>query len=95
MPIKSCRGEEKRKRLAQNYIITPISHLHLLPGQEKSGCGGKLTRRYYAFDFENKKNSEDKGAFLAGYICGESFLKLIGHPPIPLFDPLRTVQEQA
>ena len=90
MPVKHCRGHDKKIELINDYIIEPLSYIKLLPGQEKQGCCGLLRDRYYVFEYQNKANPQDKGNFFVGYDCGEQFLDLlnIDKSEYKLFNPL-------
>lgn len=77
--------------MVKEYIIKPITHTKLLNGQELYSCTkAKLTDSYYSFTYEHKVNKADKGSFLCGKPTGEHFLKLLNHPPIDIFNPLKS-----
>jgi hypothetical protein len=91
MPIPSCRTLEARRKIVRDYNLNPQTHVVLLPGQiKKNLAGGILTGKYYAFEYEEKNNKNNKGAFFCGYVCGESFCNLLGIKKLPLFNPLTT-----
>jgi len=89
MPIGSCRGEKKKIEIVNEYNLTPIAHLSVLAGQEKQGCCGKVTKRYYVFKAKHKKTNIEE-IFYVGYSCAEQFLELINHDKLPLFNHLQS-----
>jgi hypothetical protein len=92
---ESCHGESRKRSLVERYTIKPIGFYRLLNGQQKPGCCGTLTDRYYAFSatakYPTKSATQDKEVsyFYVGLSCASQFLELNPHPPLPLFDPLR------
>lgn len=88
--IINCYGDEKKKKLVEDYIISPILYLGLLPNQSKNGCCGKLTTNYYIFNAVNKSTNEEV-LFYAGKHCAEEILNLIKKPKLELFNPLSIV----
>lgn len=92
MPFQHCRGYEVKQRLVNQYNITPLSYIKLLPNQDKQGCCGVLRDKYYVFEYRNKINANEKGSFFVGYDCGEQFLDLlnIDKNRYKLFNPLAT-----
>jgi len=94
--IESCRGTDKKLELIEQYKIYPISFVKLLKGQKKTGCCGKLTDKYYAFELVDRKNERNRGGFLVGYHCGREFLDLlnIDHRKFTLFNPLRNLSSK-
>lgn len=86
---KNCRGEEAKVKIVRQYSLSCIGHLKLLPGQSKQGCCGVLTDQYYAFEYQNKKDTADSGVFYVGRSCAIDFQEL--HKPAisfpRLFDP--------
>ena len=88
--IDSCRGQEKKEAICRKYYINPVLHLKLLKGQEKEGCCGKLTDQYYIFEYRPRGDYKSNPKhFFVGKDCAESFLKIIKHSPLPLFNPIR------
>lgn len=87
-----CRGKDTRHEIVKNYELYPVAHVQLLAGQVKTSCtGNALTDTYYCFSYKSR-NSEDKGGtVLCGEHAAKDFLKLIKHPGLPLFNPLRTL----
>lgn len=94
MAIGSCRGREKKQALINQYELKPIAHLTLLNNQEKQGCCGKVTNRYYAFKARNRSTDEVE-SFYVGYDCAEQLLDLIGHEKLRLFNPLQSLQSKS
>lgn len=83
-----CRTEKKREDLIQLYDISPVSHVKLLNGQVKRSCtGGQVTDSYYCFSYK-LKGTDKYNTFLCGKYAAESFLDLLKHPKIPMFNPL-------
>jgi hypothetical protein len=85
--IGSCRGAERKREIVARYVLRPVVHAKLLDGQEVDGCCGLVTDRYYFFEAEERA-SRQREVFHVGYDCAEQFLELIGHPRLPLFNPL-------
>ncbi|CAH0255831.1 hypothetical protein [Chryseobacterium sp. Bi04] len=83
----NCYGDENKKKLIEDYLISPVLYLGLLPNQSKNGCCGKLTTNYYIFNAINKKTKEET-SFYAGKHCAEEILRLIQKPKLELFNPL-------
>lgn len=94
MAIGSCRGKEKKQALINQYELKPIAHLTLLNNQEKQGCCGKVTNRYYAFNARNRSTDKVE-SFYVGYHCAEQLLNLIGHEKLRLFNPLQSLQSKS
>ncbi len=82
--IVNCHGEENKQKLVEEYDINPMLYLGLLPNQEKQGCCGKLTDRYYIFKAKNKETKKEF-SFFAGKHCAERILMLIGESKLPFF----------
>ncbi len=98
MPIYTCRNtvnENKRQTIVNEYDLIPISHIQLLPNQEKENCcGPALTDTYYVFSYKNKLNSEDIGYFNVGIHCAKDFLELTNKNELPLFNILTENNQQ-
>lgn len=86
----NCYGKENKLNLVQEYYLEPILYLGLLPNQEKQGCCGKLTDRYYIFKATNKISKEEV-SFYAGKHCAEELLKLTNKNSLPFFNPLSII----
>lgn len=86
-----CRGEESRITLVRDYQLKPIAHVKLLNGQTKKSCTNDLlTDSYYCFTYKNKSNNTN-GSFYCGSHAANHFLKLLGRPSLPLFNPLTSL----
>ncbi|MEK4512834.1 hypothetical protein [Paenibacillus sp. FSL K6-2524] len=84
-----CRSLEVRKRLIYEYEIKPIAHIRLLNGQIRKSCtGDKLTDSYYCFSYRKLNEGGNSETFLCGTHAANSFLELLNHSKLPLFDPL-------
>lgn len=83
-----CRGPQNRKKIIDQYDLKPIAYVKLLNGQKKKSCTGDLlTDNYYLFTYKNK-NDHTEGSFFCGSHAATHFLELLGHSPLPLFNPL-------
>ncbi len=89
MSIRSCRGEQAKLRIVDQYELSPVAHLKLLAGQETQGCCGRVTNRYYSFEAKERKTSKIE-ELVVGYDCTEQFLNLIELEPLPLFNPFQS-----
>jgi hypothetical protein len=84
-----CKCESRRIEIVEEYDVTPIAHVKLLPSQTKRSCTGrKLKDEYYCFSYVHKKDKNKNGTFLCGSHAAKHFLKLLNHEGIPLFNPL-------
>ena len=96
MDFTNCKGIQAKKQLVDKYNIKPIAYIRLLNGQSKQGCCGKITDRYYVFEYESRDNNET-GSFFTGYSCGEQFLELLGinKDRFKLFNPFYQIPNNA
>lgn len=91
-----CRGEKTRRKIVEDYELLPVAQIQLLEGQTKTSCtGDSLTDAYYCFSYKlrNIKDDKDEGTLLCGRHAADDFLQLINHPKLPLFNPLRGIQD--
>ena len=91
MPFPNCDNRSNpnnRKGLASSYVITPVAHTKLLPGQKLKGCCGPITDECYSFSYQHKSNTTDTGLFSVGRHCALDFLALTGQSAPPCFNPL-------
>lgn len=88
MPIGSCWGTEAKQRIVDEYDLEPIIYVKLLDGQERQGCCGVVTDKYYFFEATHKTTSDVEN-LIVGYNCAEQLLDLIGHARLTLFNPLQ------
>jgi len=58
MPIGSCWGQEAKQRIVNEYNLEPIIYVKLLEGQERQGCCGVVTDKYYFFEATYKTTNE-------------------------------------
>ena len=88
----NCRGHKKRKSIVKNYTVKPEAHLKLLPKKTiKSDAGGNIENEYYLFSA--RKNGSDRTEMIqCGMGAARDFLKLLNHPGLPLFNPLKSVE---
>ena len=87
MAIMDCHGV-KKNQIVHDYVIRPIEHIQLLPGQTiYSCCRKELTDVYYQFSAEHRI-TKVLSNFFVGDNCAKQFLKLTGHNTLPLFNPL-------
>lgn len=85
------RGDETKAAIVQDFIIHPIAHLKLIPGQNKTSYSGyPLTDQYYCFTFEQRTNKEETGVFFCGEDVAKDFIELINGKELPLFNPLKS-----
>lgn len=94
MHVGSCFGEDARKQIVRDYDLKLSAYCRMIPGRTgKPGCARPLTDLYYTFRYRCKvpPGIGDSGVFFCGYQSGEDFLKLLGLPTIPVFDPLASV----
>ena len=83
-----CRTRERRRKLIQEYEISPLAHLKLLNGQKKlSAAGDVITDQYYCFTYKNRTNENDNGSFFCGLFVADDFLDILKLKPLPLFNP--------
>ncbi|MFE7083467.1 hypothetical protein [Priestia megaterium] len=84
-----CKYETRRIEAVQEYHVTPIAHVKLLPSQKKRSCTKReLKNKYYCFSYVHKKNKNENGTFLCGSHEATHFLELLNHEDLPLFNPL-------
>lgn len=85
------RGDEVKSAIVRDYIIQPVAHLKLIPGQVKTSYSEySLMDQYYCFSFHGRIDKEDKGAFFCGKDVAKDFIQLINGTELPLFNPLKT-----
>lgn len=92
LPSSYChRGDEVKSAIVRDYIIQPVAHLKLIPGQVKTSYSNyPLTDQYYCFSFQGRIEREDKGAFFCGKDVAKDFIRLINGTELPLFNPLKS-----
>ncbi|WP_025155337.1 hypothetical protein [Morganella morganii] len=92
LPSSYChRGDEVKSAIVRNYIIQPVAHLKLIPGQVKESYSNyPLTDQYYCFSFQGRIDKEDIGAFFCGKDVAKDFIQLINGTELPLFNPLKS-----
>ncbi|MCW2256875.1 hypothetical protein M2263_002966 [Providencia alcalifaciens] len=92
--LPSCychRGDEVKSAIVRDYIIQPVAHLKLIPGQVKASYSNyPLTDQYYCFSFQGRIDKEDIGAFFCGKDVAKDFIQLINGTELPLFNPLKS-----
>lgn len=82
----NAKGENTRKRICDEYEVTPVSHMMLLPGQVIHGDAGKdITKSYYVF---SAIRNEEEDHIVVGERAASSFLKILDHESLPIFNPL-------
>lgn len=89
----NCYGNENKVKLVEKFYIKPIMYLGLLKNQEKQGCCGKLTDRYYIFKATDKISKKEV-SFYAGKHCAEGILNLIKVKPLPFSNPLKSINDE-
>jgi len=80
---KNCRGPNKKRNIAINYIVEPQFALTLLPDQKFYNCCDKQFKEYkpnsiiklYAFDIENNKNHY-RQTLIMGEHCAKELVKI-------------------
>lgn len=92
LPERYChRGDTMKEAIVRDYVIQPVAHLKLIPGQEKTSYSKyPLTDQYYCFSFQSRVYKEDKGAFFCGKDVAKDFIRLINGNELPLFNPLKS-----
>jgi hypothetical protein len=81
-------GPDVRVEAHKYFEVEAISHIYLLPNQEKKNyLGQPLTREYYCFEFK-ERSTGNFGSFLCGYDIAEHWLELSGQDAVPIFNPL-------
>ncbi|MDH0356665.1 hypothetical protein [Morganella sp. GD04133] len=92
LPSSYChRGDEVKSAIVRDYIIQPVAHLKLIPGQVKTSYSNyPLRDQYYCFSFQGRIEREDKGAFFCGKDVAKDFIRLINGTELPLFNPLKS-----
>ena len=86
----NCRGNETRKRIITEYIVEPKAHLKLLANQRKnSDAKAIIEDEYYIFTAVRKRDGKEE-IIQCGMGAARDFLKLLNHPGLPLFNPLKT-----
>ena len=86
----NCRGNETRKRIITEYIVEPKAHLKLLANQRKnSDAKAIIEDEYYIFTAVRKRDGKEE-IIQCGMGTARDFLKLLNHPGLPLFNPLKT-----
>lgn len=82
----NAKGEDNRKKICDEYKVTPVSHMMLLPGQLIHGDAGRdITKSYYVF---SAKRNEEENHIVVGEGAASSFLKILKHKSLPIFNPL-------
>lgn len=88
----NCRGHKKRKSIVKNYTVKPEAHLKLLSGKTiESDAGGEIKNEYYLFSVKRKGN-DGTDMIQCGMEAARDFLVLLGHPGLPLFNPLKSAE---
>lgn len=86
-----CRGTERREWIVANYDVKPVAHIQLLTGQTKhSDAGATIENEYYIFEAVSKHTGK-KELIYCGMGAAKDFLKLLNHPGLPLFNPLKEI----
>lgn len=93
MKSVNCHGNENKRKLIEKYYIKPILYLGLLTNQEKQGCCGKLTDRYYIIKATDKTTKKEF-SFYSGKHCAEGILSLINVNPLPFSNPLKSISNK-
>lgn len=84
----TCRGDQSKQKIINEYNITPISFVELLNGQNKKCCcNDTLTNSYYTFSAIHKKTKKEY-SFFAGESCAKKILSLSNLKPLSLFSVL-------
>ncbi|VAE46679.1 Uncharacterised protein [Enterobacter hormaechei] len=92
LPESYChRGDEVKSAIVRDYIIQPVAHLKLIPGQVKTSYSKyPLTDQYYCFAFQGRIYKEHSGAFFCGKDVAKDFIQLFNGTELPLFNPLKS-----
>lgn len=83
-----CRGTETRQKIVKEYFVKPEVHIKLLNGQHKhSDAEAVIKDEYYIFSAKRKSDGGDE-QIICGMGAARDFLNILGHPGLPLFNPL-------
>lgn len=88
--LKNCRGDDRKLAILSQYELKPVTHSVLIPGHHWDGCCGLLEAEYYAFEYTSKDPGGRSGVLYVGDHCARKFLELLSLDPLPLFNPLRS-----
>ena len=85
----NCRGTETRKKIVEEYKVGPVAHIKLLANQTKhSDAGATIEDKYYIFSAIRKSDGK-KDVIQCGMGAARDFLRILNHPGLPLFNPLK------
>lgn len=89
MGIMNCRGTATRQRIVKEYHVKPVAHIQLLAGQTKhSDAEAIILEEYYIFNAESKSDGK-KEIIQCGLGAARDFLRILGIPGLPIFNPLK------
>ena len=85
----NCRGTATRQRIVKEYHVKPVAHIQLLAGQTKhSDAEAIIQKEYYIFNAESKSDGK-KEIIQCGLGAARDFLRILGIPGLPIFNPLK------
>ncbi len=89
-----CWTHQRRQKIILQNKVVPVIRMTVLKGERvRSDAGGQLlSKEYYVFRTSNKKTGE-KRTIVCGREAAKDFLQLLGHPNLPLFDPLEEFED--
>ena len=89
MGIMNCRGTATRQRIVKEYHVKPVAHIQLLADQTKhSDAEAIILEEYYIFNAESKSDGK-KEIIQCGLGAARDFLRILGIPGLPIFNPLK------
>jgi hypothetical protein len=78
----------------KEYDIVPIARMPLLKGQiKRSAARDIITKEYYCFSYKKRHSNERPESFIVGSHAAKHFLELLKHPTLPIFDILKSHNE--
>lgn len=89
-----CRGARKRAEIVERYNVVPVAHIQLLNGQTKhSDAQAEIYNDYYIFTVSNRDTNEVIDTIQCGMGAATDLLRRIGHGGLPIFNPLRGIND--
>ncbi len=81
MALGSCYGQGHRERIARDFNVTPLHHLHAPKAAPIESCSGRHVGTYfYLLEYQNQRDPNDSGTAFAGRHCAEALLDLLHLP---------------
>lgn len=84
----NCRGENTRRDIVRDYIVTPIAHIRLLNGVViRSDAEADVRDSYFIFKCVHR-NTKDNRIIQCGRGAARDFFRLTNTTAPPIFNPL-------